>query len=99
MNLPIEGAKQNASLAWADHAGIHSNPESSNHHQALYVTLRYSDTYQPLYSPTPTKTKRTWGRGGGQTASQKQDLELESTARPSKESKHHLKLCENLYVK
>ena len=65
MNLPIEGAKQNASLAWAGHAGIHSNPESSNHHQALYVTLRNSvKILTNLYIHQDQQRRKELGGGG-----------------------------------
>ena len=41
---------------------------TSSHHHTQKLS---GDTYQPFYSPMPTKEEVIRGRGGGQTATQK----------------------------
>ena len=79
--------------AWV---GIHGNPESSNRHQS---TLHWETQWRFLPTSFLTNANKEGGKGEEQTAMQKQDLELETTARPPRPSTRYLKLGKNPHVK
>ena len=72
--------------------------ETHNNYYSINFT-GYRLLLKPLPTSIHTKTKKEGGEWEGQTAGQKQDLESERTAQPSRGSMCHLKLDKNPYLK
>ena len=90
------GVKQNVSLKQGAQVSTHCNPESRNHRHAP----SHRQT-QWRYLPTTilTNANKEGKNGEGKPATQKQDLDLKTTAQLPRASTHHLKLGKNQHVK
>ena len=68
--------------------------------QRVATTTRHCHTqWRNLPTSVLTKANKEGGKGEGQTASQMEDLELETTAQPPRVSTGHLELGDKPYVK